>query len=81
MVPEVGSQKKTNRNKKISIDGINQTTKIDLIHPDKTKITVVVSVYKGAQSKVIEFGYYASKEIIDADVQREVNLIEEEGKE
>jgi hypothetical protein len=57
MVPEVGSQKKTKRNKKISIDGINQTTKIDLIHPDKTRITVVVSVYKGAQSKVIEFGY------------------------
>jgi hypothetical protein len=47
------------RSKKISIDGINQTAKIELIHPvtKATKISVIVSVYKGAKSKVIEFSY------------------------
>jgi len=79
-VPEANANKKKNKNKKISIDGINQTTRIDLTLPDKNQVAVIVSVYKGAQSKVIEFGYQASKEIIDADVQRE-QLVEEEGKE
>lgn len=79
-MPEANANKKRNKNKKISIDGINQTTRIDLTLPDKNQVAVIVSVYKGAQSKVIEFGYQASKEIIDADVQRE-QLVEEEGKE
>lgn len=79
-MPEANANKKKNKNKKISIDGINQTTRIDLTLPDKNQVAVIVSVYKGAQSKVIEFGYQASKEIIDADVQRE-QLVEEEGKE
>ena len=52
--------------------------KINLIHPvNKTKILVIVSVYKGASSKVIEFGYQPSSMIIEVDEKLSMSKIEE----
>jgi len=49
-----------------------------LIHPvDKTEVLVVVSVYKGAQSKVIEFGDKPSSMIIEVDEKLSMSKIEE----
>jgi len=49
-----------------------------LIHPvDKTEVLVVVSVYKGAHSKVIEFGDQPSSMIIEVDEKLSMSKIEE----
>ena len=44
---------------------------------NKTKILVIVSVYKGASSKVIEFGYQPSSMIIEVDEKLSMSKIEE----
>ena len=42
-----------------------------------SKISVIVSVYRGARSKVIEFSYQPSSMIIEADDKINSNTIEE----
>ena len=70
------------KSKKLSLDGINQTSKIVLNDPTSSEIIqIYASVYKGAVSKVIEFSYQPSQMIIEQEVRRDLQVIEEESKE